>query len=421
MANVRMSTLALGLTACLAFFLFPGLLSAQAPTFTVLYAFTGNADGANPSAATMVQDGRGNLYGTTMLGADVSCNQSLHPGCGTAFRLSAAGKLTALHTFEGGSLGLASSGVIRDAEGNLYGTAGGGLDYGLVFEVAPNGTYEELYNFAGGSDGNLPSGNLVGDADGNLYGTTLLGGGSADPLCPNGEGCGTVFELGPTGKYKVLYAFRNHSDGAEPNGLIRDKSGNIFGATLHGGKGCVPVSGCGTIFKLDPAGKKTVLHVFTGGKDGSTPAGNLVLDSAGNLYGTTSAGGDLKCPYDGGAGCGVVFKIDTRGVETVLHAFHGGSDGNVPVSVVLDVAGNLYGATQSGPHTNTCGTVFKLDTRGKLTNLHNLVGVPDGCGPVGALLLDAAGNLYGATALGGYLGNPEICLNGCGTVFKVKP
>ncbi len=420
MVSVRMSALALS-TACLALLLGQPPLSAQAPTFIVLYSFTGGADGANPSTATMVRDAGGNLYGTTMLGADVSCNQSLHPGCGTAFRLSAAGKLTPLHTFEGGSLGLGSSGVVRDAEGNLYGTAGGGLDYGLVFEVAKNGTYTELYNFAGGSDGNLPSGNLVGDANGNLYGTTLLGGGSDDPLCPNSEGCGTVFGLGRAGKYTVLYSFRNHADGAEPNSLIRDSAGNIFGATLHGGKGCVPVSGCGTIFKLDASGKKTVLHKFSGGKDGSTPSGNLVLDSAGNLYGTTSAGGDLKCPYDGGAGCGVVFKVNTKGVEIVLHAFHGGSDGSVPVSVILDAAGNLYGTTQSGPNTNTCGTIFKLSAQGKLTNLHNLAGVPEGCGPIGALIQDKAGNLYGATALGGYLGNPDICLNGCGTVFKVKP
>lgn len=269
---------------------------------------------------------------------------------------------------------MASSGVVRDADGNLYGTAGGGLDYGLVFEVAPKGTYEELYNFAGGSDGNLPSGNLVGDADGNLYGTTLLGGGSADPLCPNGEGCGTVFELGLAGEYKLLYSFRNHADGAQPNALIRDSAGNIFGTTLHGGKGCVPVSGCGTIFELDPSGKKTVLHAFTGGKDGSTPSGNLVLDSAGNLYGTTSAGGDLTCPYDGGAGCGVVFKIDTKGVEKVLHAFHGGSDGSAPVSVVLDAAGILYGTTQSGPNINTCGTVYKLNVRGILINCTILQG-----------------------------------------------
>jgi uncharacterized repeat protein (TIGR03803 family) len=416
-----MFALPLMLMAFLALPTFQAPLSAQAPTFTVLYSFTGGPDGANPTTATMVRDAHGNLYGTTQFGADVNCNVSLHPGCGTVFELHTSGKLTALHTFQGGSLGLASSGLVMDGKGNLYGTAGGGLGQGFVFEVAKNGTYTELYDFTGGSDGNLPAGNLFRDAAGNLYGTTLLGGGSSDPFCPNNQGCGTVFEFGPAGNYKVLYSFRNNSDGAEPQGVIRDSAGNLFGVTLQGGKGCVPVSGCGTIFKLDATGKKTVLHYFSGGKDGSTPVGRLVMDSAGSLYGVTSAGGDLACPYNGGAGCGVVFKLNSKNVLTVLHAFHGGSDGNVPVSVIPDTAGNLYGTTQSGPHANTCGTVFKLDARGKLTNLHNLAGGSEGCGPVGELVRDAGGHLYGAAVLGGYFGNPNICLNGCGTLFEIKP
>jgi uncharacterized repeat protein (TIGR03803 family) len=164
-----------------------------------------------------------------------------------------------------------------------------------------------------------------------------------------------------------------------------------------------------------------VLHTFTGKKDGSGPTGSLVRDSAGNLYGVTSAGGDLKCPYNGGAGCGVVFKLNPKNVLTVLHAFHGGSDGNVPVSVILDAAGNLYGITQSGPNTNICGTVFKLDPLGKLTTLHNIAGGAEGCGPVGSLVWDAAGNLYGATVLGGDDHNQEICSHGCGTLFRIKP
>jgi uncharacterized repeat protein (TIGR03803 family) len=421
MAKARSSALTLVLTACLAALLFQGPLSAQTPTFTVLYSFTGNADGANPTTATMLRDAQGNLYGTTQFGADIDCNISLHPGCGTVFRLDTAGKLTALHTFGGGSLGLDSSGLVRDGNGNLYGTAGGGLGQGLVFEVASDGAYTELYNFMGGSDGDLPSGILDRTAGGTLYGTTILGGGSTDPMCPNGQGCGTVFELGSADEYKVLYSFRNNADGAEPNSVIRDSAGNLFGTTLHGGMGCVPVSGCGTIFKLDATGKKTILHKFTGGNDGSTPSGGLVLDSAGNLYGATSAGGDLKCPFEGGAGCGVVFKLNSKGVLQVLHAFHGGSDGNVPASVILDPAGNLYGTTESGPNTDDCGTVFKLDAQGNLTNLHNIAGGAEGCFPVGALVRDAAGNLYGATAFGGYLGNPSVCLNGCGTLFEIKP
>jgi uncharacterized repeat protein (TIGR03803 family) len=370
----------------------------------------------------MVLDSQGNLYGTTQFGADLTCNVSLHPGCGTVFKLDTARNLTALYTFSGGALDVgAASGLVMDGSGNLFGTASDDHSSGLVFELAKNDTYTALYDFAGGSDGDGPSGNLFRDANGNLYGATPLGGGSNDPLCPNGQGCGTVFELGPTGQHKVLYSFLNNADGAEPYSVIRDGVGNLFGATLEGGQGCAPVSGCGTIFKLDASGKKTMLYAFTGGTDGSAPSGSLVMDSAGNLYGTTSAGGDLACPYNSGAGCGVVFKLDTQGAETVLHAFHGGSDGNVPVSVILGADGNLYGTTQSGPDTSICGTVFKLDTLGNLTNLHNIAGGTGGCGPVGTLVQDAAGNLYGATVLGGDEQNIEICLKGCGTVFKIKP
>jgi uncharacterized repeat protein (TIGR03803 family) len=424
MAKVRMSALALVLTACLAL---PSCQSATstppppAPTFTVLYSFTGGADGANPTTATMVRDAQGNLYGTTQHGGDNICNASTHPGCGTVFRLDAAGNLTVLHTFSGAALDAgASSGLVLDGNGNLYGTADDGIANGLVFEIAKNGTYTVLYDFTGGSDGDFSTGNLVQDAAGNLYGTSLFGGGSNDPSC-GGPGCGTVFELGPTGQLKVLYSFLDNADGTQPYSVIRDSAGNLFGATYHGGQGCVGVLGCGTIFKVDASGQKTVLYAFTGGTDGSTPSGSLVMDSASNLYGTTSAGGDLACPYNGGAGCGVVFKLDTQGVETVLHAFHGGSDGNVPVSVILGADGNLYGTTQSGPNTSICGTVFKLDTLGNLTNLHNITGGAEGCGSVGALVRDAAGNLYGATVLGGDEQNIEICLNGCGTVFKIKP
>jgi uncharacterized repeat protein (TIGR03803 family) len=420
MAKLRVSALAL----MLAVFLYAPL-SAQAQstsTFTVLYAFTGNNDGANPSTVTMVRDAQGNLYGTTHLGGDLTCNVSLHPGCGTVFKLDPAGILTPLHIFGGGAQGLGPSGVVRDAAGNIYGTAGGGIQYGLVFKVDNGGTYTELYNFTGGPDGNLPTGSLIldtSDASGNLYGTTLLGGGSSDPKCPNGEGCGTIFELENTRTHKVLYSFLNNADGAEPQSVVRDSTGNFFGATYQGGQGCL--LGCGTIFKLDATGNKTVLHTFTGGKDGANPSGNLVQDSAGNLYGVTTAGGDLACPWDGGAGCGVVFKVDTKGVLTVLHAFHGGSDGNVPVSVILDAAGNLYGTTQSGPNANTCGIVFKLDIKSNLTNLHSLAGGSEGCQPAGALVRDAAGNLYGATVFAGYSGNPYVCPNGCGTIFKVTP
>jgi len=391
------------------------------PAFTLLYSFTGGADGGNPSTVTMVRDAQGNLYGTTQFGADVNCNASLHPGCGTVWKLDTAGNLTALYTWSGGTLGGGGSGLVEDGAGNLFGTAGyGGLGNGFVFELNQNGTFTDLYDFAAGSDGDAPTGTLFRDANGNLFGTTLLGGGSTDPLCPNGQGCGTVFELAANGQYQLLYSFLNNADGAEPQNLVADSAGNLYGVTSAGGQGCQPISGCGTAFQLDASGHKTVLHYFTGGSDGGTPLGSLSLDSAGNLYGSTQAGGDLTCPINGGAGCGVIFKIAPTGAETVLYAFHGGSDGSVPVSVIPDGSGNFYGTAQGGPNPSPCGTVFKLDAQSNLTNLYSPVGA-NGCGPIGALVRDSAGNLFVATALGGDQNNGNVCYNGCGTVFKIKP
>jgi uncharacterized repeat protein (TIGR03803 family) len=368
----------------------------------------------------MVQDAQGSLYGTTQFGADVNCNVSLHPGCGTIWKLDTAGTLTVLYTWSGGTLE-GGVGLVQDGNGNLYGAAGpGALGHGFVFELDKNGTLTDLYDFAGGSDGDDATGNLLRDAAGNLYGTTFLGGGSNDPLCPNSQGCGTVFELGADGQYKLLYSFLNNADGAEPESLVGDSAGNLYGITSAGGQGCPAILGCGTVFKLDTSGNKTVLHYFTGGSDGSTPLGNLTLDSAGNLYGTTQAGGDLTCPINSGAGCGVIFKLAPNGTETVSYAFHGGSDGNAPVSVIPDASGNFYGTTQVGPNPSPCGTVFKLDSKSNLTNLYSPKGA-EGCGPVGALVRDSAGNLFVATFLGGDESNGTVCYNGCGTVFKIKP
>jgi uncharacterized repeat protein (TIGR03803 family) len=391
------------------------------PAFTLLYSFTGGADGGNPSTVTMAQDAQGSLYGTTQFGADVNCNVSTRPGCGTVWKLDTAGNLTVLYTWAGGTLGGGGSGLVQDGAGNLYGTAWPGtLAHGFVFELDQGGTLTDLYDFAGGSDGDGPTGNLFRDAAGNLYGTTLLGGGSNDPLCPNSQGCGTVFEVGANGQYKLLYSFLNSADGSGPQSLVGDSSGNVYGVTSAGGQGCQPTLGCGTVFRLDAYGHKNVLYYFTGGSDGSAPWGNLTLDSAGNLYGTTQSGGDLNCPMRIGTGCGAIFKIAPNGTETVLYAFHGGSDGDTPVSVIPDGSGNFYGTTQGGPNPSPCGTVFKLDGQGNLTNLHSPMGA-EGCGPVGALVRDSAGNLFVATALGGDENNGTICYNGCGTVLKIKP
>ncbi len=394
--------------------------SGKTPTFTLLYKFAGGSDGANPSTVTMVRDGQGNLYGTTHFGGDLDCNISLNPSCGVAFRLDAGANLTPIHIFEGNGAsppGAHGNGLVLDGSGNLYGTADlGNLGHGFVFQLDKNGAFTDLYDFAAGSDGDVPTGYLFRNAAGTLYGTTLGGGGSSDPLCPNGQGCGTVFELGPTGQYKVLYSFLSNADGTPPQTVIGDVTGNLYGTTFQGGQGCTQALGCGTIFKLNTSGKKTVLHAFTGGPDGSLPAGGLALDSAGNLYGSTLGGGDPTCPYTGtGPGCGVVFKIDNKGVETVLHTFHGGSDGGFPGSLILDAAGYLYGVTGAGPGGGaTCGLVFKIDPSGNLTNLHTIAGGSEGCGEIGALVPDTAGNLYGASATGG---DPNC--GSCGTLWEI--
>jgi uncharacterized repeat protein (TIGR03803 family) len=276
-----------------------------------------------------------------------------------------------------------------------------------VFKLETNGTEKVLYNFTGGTDGANPAGRLIRDTAGNLYGTTGEGGSSA-PLCQ--QGCGTVFKLDATGKETVLYRFTGGTDGLGPSGgLVRDVAGNLYGVTFNGG-----FYGHGAVFKLDAADRETVLYSFTGGTDGSNPFGELVRDTAGKLYGTTTYGGDLICGGDGG-GCGVVFKVDTTHKESVLHSF-AGVDGQEPqAGLVRDAAGNLYGTTNYGG-AHGWGVVFKIDTTDKETVRYSFSGGADGSSPSGGVVRDTAGNLYGSTAYGGDL---TSCGIGCGVVFKL--
>jgi len=265
------------------------------------------------------------------------------------------------------------------------------------------------------------------DTAGNLYGTTPFGGASGQ------AGSGTVFKLDTSSNLTVLHNFTG-SDGANPQaGLVMDKAGNLYGTTVFGGQ--PGGGGSGTVFKLDTSLNLTVLHSFTPGSDGQEPYAGLIMDAAGNLYGTTRAGGSStssNCQGTALGGCGTVFKLDTSGNETVLYSFKGGDDGAVPYAgLVMDALGNLYGTTNqggSGPCTGAnavligCGTVFKLDTSGNETVLHSFTGGSGGAFPRndGRLVMDAAGNLYGTTAQGGSgpCGNLGG-LGGCGTVFKL--
>jgi uncharacterized repeat protein (TIGR03803 family) len=244
------------------------------------------------------------------------------------------------------------------------------------------------------------------DAAGNLYGATQNGG---DLTCDiDQSGCGTVFKVDTTRTETVLHSFTGGADGIEPKaGLVQDAAGNLYGTTFNGG-----AHGYGTVFKLDPTGTETVLYSFTGGVDGASPLAGLVMDAAGDLYGTTQLGGDLTCPRLGGPGCGTLFKVDTTGAETVLHSFTGGADGLEPTAeLVQDAAGNLYGTTSNGG-AHSYGTVFKLNPTGTETVLYSFTGGADGASPLAGLVMDAAGNLYGTTQLGGAFS--------AGTVFEVS-
>jgi len=281
-----------------------------------------------------------------------------------------------------------------------------------------------LYSFTGPPDGEWPLG-IVLDAQGNLYGSTQYGGlPSCGPVQRPLISCGTVFKLDTSGQETVLHRFSaSNGDGMVPfteGSVIRDSQGNLYGTTFYGGDyRCFPGGeyfGCGIVFKLDPSGQETVLHTFEGAAqgDGAGPGSLLVQDSLGNLYGTTINGGDANCTahyYE--PGCGTVFKIDAAGHETVLHRFSGGNDGELPSGVILDAQGNLYGTTAFGGKYQY-GTVFRVDPSGNETILYSFRGAGAGDGAIGGsgLTRDSQGNLYGTTEDGGNLG--------CGTVFKLS-
>jgi len=387
--------------------------AAQAQTFKILHAFSGSPDGANPTAS-LIQDASGNLYGTTFSGGAFKY--------GTVFKLDTNGKETVLYSFTGLTDGTNPlGGVLMDAAGNLYGTTlyGATANSGTVFKLDTAGTETVLHSF-GGSDGANPTAGLIQDTTGNLYGTTYSG----------GDGGGTVFKLDTNGTETVLYSFprlpRGSRHGQNPEaGVVLDAAGNLYGTTYYctydHSKDCTPYlkhkdncgEGCGVLFRLDTAGHETVLHFFSGhGSDGAFPHANLVWDAAGNLYTTTEYGGYGSCTL----GCGTVFKLDLSGKKPrgiVLHNFTAGRNGAYPsASVFRDAAGNLYGTTQVGGPADS-GTVFELTPKGKETVLYTFHGKEDGRYPQAGLLRDSAGNLYGTASEGGTYGY--------GVVFELTP
>jgi len=368
-------------------------------TYTVLHRFNDGSvtnDGSEPNFGALLKATDGNYYGTTLTGGSA--------GQGAVFKMTPAGSITILHSFGSvtGDGGNPQGGLIQGTDGNLYGTAsaGGSGGGGTAFKITATGTFTLLHAFDDGSvsnDGEVPYGTLALGTDGNYYGTTAFG------------GSGTVFKITPAGSETVLYHFQGGSDGNAPfDGLVRGTDGNFYGTT----------NGLdltyGAIFKITPSGTLTVLHSFTfSTTDGSYPYSNLVQDSSGNFWGTTSGGGS--------SGNGTVFKITPTGTFTIVHSFGDGSvanDGTLPAAgLIQDAQGNFYGTTPGGGSAND-GAVFKITPSGVETILHSFgdgTVSNDGLSSTAPLVFGPDGYLYGTTQTTGTQNYTS------GAVFKLLP
>jgi uncharacterized repeat protein (TIGR03803 family) len=302
------------------------------------------------------------------------------------------------------------SSLIQATDGNFYGTTYGGGAYGdgTVFKISARGALTTLHSF-NGSDGGDPFGGLVQGTDGNFYGITDLGG---------AYGLGTVFKITAGGTVTTLHSF-DGTDGSGPlAALVQATDGNFYGTTPYGGSGNCD-SGCGTVFKITPAGTLTTMYSFcaqTGCPDGMFPYAPLVQATDGNFYGTTSAGGASNNCYHGGvSSCGTVFKVTAAGTLTTLASFDD-RDGGVPYAGLVQATdGNFYGTT-----TLPDGSVFKITPAGAMTTLYGFYG-NNGAQPYAGLVQATDGNFYGTTAYGGTSGNCYAPPAGCGTVFKMTP
>jgi uncharacterized repeat protein (TIGR03803 family) len=338
------------------------------------------------SDAGVVEDSSGNLFGTTSSGG-------LY-GAGTVFEVAHnSGAVTTLASFNNSNGADPVGGVVEDSSGNLFGATyqGGQFGYGTVFEVAYNsGTVTTLASF-NYYNGDSPQGTLVEDSSGNLFGTTG-GGGTAG-------GYGTVFEVAHgSGAVTTLASF-NGSNGSNPRcGVVEDSSGNLFGTTQTGGPG-----GYGTVFEVaHGSGAVTTLASFNN-SNGEGPQGTLVEDSSGNLFGTTYQGGP--------GGHGTVFEVAyNSGIVTTLASFNGSNGAYPTAGVVEDSSGDLFGTTQSGGPGGS-GTVFEVaHNSGAVTTLASFNN-STGAYPEGGLIEDSSGNFFGTTTRGG--------TSGAGTVFEL--
>ena len=367
--------------------------TAHAQTYQVIHTFSG-PDGAIPVAGLNIDRG-GKLYGTVRTG---------HSGSnwGGAFQLRRGGTgwlFNTLQIFDG----TISSRVIFGPNGTLYGTSPNniaGHPYGYIYNLAPPvnactsalcpWNFSLLYPFSGGIEGATPLyGDITFDQSGNMYGTTILG----------GSGVGVVYEMTLSGGQwteQPIYTFAGSPDGATPYaGVIFDTAGNLYGTTTAGG-----ASGNGTVFELSPSGggwTEQVIYNFQGGADGGDPVGGLIFDASGNLYGATASGGT-------GSG-GTVFELSPNGsswTHNVLYNFNGTAACG-PWGLLTLQSGNLYGTTKCDG-ANSDGNVWQLTSSGSnwtYSSLYDFTGADDGKEPYGNVIFDPSGNVYGTASLGG--------------------
>jgi uncharacterized repeat protein (TIGR03803 family) len=330
---------------------------------TVLYSFTGGADGGEPYKGVTI-DSEGNLYGTAVTGGSGSCEG----GCGVAYKLTnseGTWTQTVIHAFTGGDDGSGPGARLTvDRRGNVYGMAptAGAYGSGTIYKIhqSDSGDWilKVIHAFTGGADGGTGSAGRMVLRHNQLYGAATTGG---------TYGSGIVFELTPKGvqegveesvgewHFRTIYSFRGQPDGVFPYGaLLFDASGNIYGTTYYGGD-----NGIGTVYKLSPQPigewDENVLYSFQDAPDGNSPISNLVFGGGGDLYGTTS---------EGGLGSGVIFKLSPASgdqwTETVVHSFQGPPDGGFSYNgMVVDRFGNFYGATVHGGDNND-GSIYKF-------------------------------------------------------------
>lgn len=393
---------------------------AQAQTFSVLHSFMNENDGAVPEAGVTI-DQFGNLYGTTANGG-TGCQ------CGVVYKLAQRNGswiLTPLYEFGGGNDGsIPTARVVFGPDGKLYGTTqSGGASgiWGTVFSLVPPATVcktafcpwkkTTLYSFSQ-DDGAYPNnGDLVFDRSGNIYGVTNEGG----PGDCREFGCGAVYKLSQSnGQWSesALYLFQTNTGNQPWSGVLLDSSGNAYGTTPAGGP-----NNTGTIYQLTPSGdtwSEMDIYDFPNPSNGSVPEGGLIADSSGNLYGTATGGSP--------GGAAAVFELTPSGGSWNYQVIYTSANfAGSWANLSIDAAGNLYGTTyQGGAHES--GAVFTLTHTGNgwsYSSLHDFTGGTDGRYPVSNVAMDASGNLYGTAEPGGTPSQP--CPQGCGVVWKITP